>query len=76
MKSSKSSMTFLHFLMGRFFRISKAINPQPQIYQALMNQYQLKGHQSVFIDDFRNEYSRSENLGIEGIVCKNPAQVL
>jgi putative hydrolase of the HAD superfamily len=53
----------------------KAIKPQPQIYQALINNYGLKEHESVFIDDLEMNIRAAKDLGIEGIVCKNPAQV-
>jgi glucose-1-phosphatase len=53
----------------------KAIKPQPQIYQALMRTYQIKGPESVFIDDLEMNIRAAKELGIEGIVCKNPAQV-
>ena len=53
----------------------KAVKPQPQIYQALLNNYQLKSHESVFIDDLEMNIRAAKELGIEGIVCKNPAQV-
>ena len=53
----------------------KAIKPQPQIYQALMTAYQIKAPESVFIDDLEMNIRGANELGIEGIVCKNPAQV-
>jgi putative hydrolase of the HAD superfamily len=53
----------------------KAIKPQPQIYQALINNYNLKEHESVFIDDLEMNIRAAKELGIEGIVCKNPSQV-
>ncbi len=53
----------------------KAIKPQPQIYQALINNYHLKEHESFFIDDYEMNIRAAKDLGIEGVVCKNPAQV-
>lgn len=53
----------------------KAIKPQPQIYQALINNYRLQEHESVFIDDLEMNIRAAKDLGIEGIVCKNPTQV-
>jgi putative hydrolase of the HAD superfamily len=67
---------FFEFFDGQVYSYEvKAIKPQPQIYQALMNNYQLKGHESVFIDDLEMNVRAAKELGIEGIVCKNPAQV-
>jgi putative hydrolase of the HAD superfamily len=53
----------------------KAIKPQPQIYRALMNTYQIKASESMFIDDLAMNIHAAKELGIEGIICQNPAQV-
>ncbi len=53
----------------------KAIKPQPQIYQVLLQNYKLEAHESIFIDDLEGNIRAAKELGIEGIVCKNPAQV-
>jgi HAD superfamily hydrolase (TIGR01509 family) len=67
---------FFEFFDGQVYSYEvKAIKPQPQIYQALLNTYQLKGHESVFIDDLEMNVRAAKELGIEGIICKNPAQV-
>ncbi len=52
-----------------------AIKPQPQIYQALLNTYQLKGEESVFIDDREDNIRVAQKFGIKGIVCQSPLQV-
>jgi putative hydrolase of the HAD superfamily len=67
---------FFNYFDGQVYSYEvKAIKPQPQIYQALLNNYNLKGHESVFIDDLEGNVRAAKELGIEGIVCKNPAQV-
>lgn len=53
----------------------KAIKPQPQIYRALLDTYQLRGPESIFIDDREDNIRVAESFGIQGIVCKSPSQV-
>ena len=53
----------------------KAIKPQPQIYEALLNRYQLKGPESIFIDDREENVVAASKFGIDGILCQSPAQV-
>jgi glucose-1-phosphatase len=53
----------------------KAIKPQPQIYEALLSKYRLKGPQSIFIDDREENIFAAKKFGISGIVCQSPAQV-
>ena len=67
---------FFQYFDGQVYSYEvKAIKPQPQIYQALINNYTLKSHESIFIDDLEMNIRAAKELGIEGIVCKNPAQV-
>jgi putative hydrolase of the HAD superfamily len=67
---------FFKYPQGQVYSyIVKAIKPQPQIYQVLLQTYQLKGSESVFIDDREDNIRVAKSLGIEGIVCKNPKQV-
>ena len=67
---------FFQYFDGQVYSYEvKAIKPQPQIYQALMNTYKLKGDESIFIDDLEMNIQAAKELGIGGIVCKNPAQV-
>src|SRR6185436_4418753 len=67
---------FFKYFDGQVYSYEvKAIKPQPEIYQALINTYKLKEHESIFIDDLETNIRAAKELGIEGIVCKNPAQV-
>jgi putative hydrolase of the HAD superfamily len=54
---------------------AKAIKPQPQIYQLLLTNYKLQPHESIFIDDLEMNVVAAKQLGIDGIICKNPSQV-
>jgi HAD superfamily hydrolase (TIGR01509 family) len=55
--------------------VVKSIKPQPGIYKALLNEYQLKGPESIFIDDREENIAAAQKFGIDGIICQNPKQV-
>lgn len=46
--------------------------PDPQIYITLMQKYGLAYDESIFIDDNRQNAQAAYNLGITGILYKNP----
>ena len=67
---------FFQYFDGEVYSYEvQAIKPQPQIYQVLLNNYQLRAHESLFIDDLEINVRAAKDLGIDGIVCKNPSQV-
>lgn len=45
----------------------KVIKPSPRIYQILLDRYNLKAEDCVFIDDNPNNAEAAENLGMTGI---------
>ena len=53
----------------------KAIKPQPQIYEALLEQYKLYPEETVFIDDRIDNIVAADRLKIKTIHCQSPAQV-
>lgn len=67
---------FFQYFDGQVYSYAvKAIKPQPQIYEALLQSYKILGHESIFIDDLEMNIRAAQDLGIEGIVCQNPTQV-
>lgn len=61
---------------GKLFSYQvKAIKPQPQIYEALLEKYKLFPEESVFIDDLQDNIIAAERLKIKAIHCRTPAQV-
>ena len=54
----------------------KAMKPEPEIYQALLNNYSLNPEESIFIDDMEENIAGAKIFGIDGIVCKNHDYVL
>lgn len=68
---------FLSSADGQIFSYQvKAIKPQPQIYTALLNTYNLAPEESLFIDDRLDNLEAAEKLGIQTIHCDDPAKVL
>lgn len=53
----------------------KAVKPQPQIYQALLQKYKLYPEETVFIDDRLDNIIAAKSLKIHGIQCLSPQQV-
>lgn len=46
--------------------------PEPEIYTTLMRQYRLAYDESIFVDDSKANAQAAYNLGITGILYKNP----
>ncbi len=46
--------------------------PEPEIYTTLMRQYRLAYDESIFVDDSKSNAQAAYNLGITGILYKNP----
>ncbi len=46
----------------------KCIKPQKDIYLKLMNKYSLKGEETLFIDDVKDNVQGAEVLGIKGVI--------
>lgn len=47
------------------------VKPDPSIYQALLDKYQLSASECIFIDDVAENVQAACNLGVTGIVMKN-----
>ncbi len=52
-----------------------SIKPMEKIYKALLSTYQLKPEECLFIDDLELNIRAAKQLGIDGVVCKDPAHV-
>lgn len=52
----------------------KMIKPEPGIYQYLLETYQLKPEETVFLDDRQDNVAAAEAFGIHGIIFKNYEQ--
>ncbi|UXI04187.1 HAD family hydrolase [Photobacterium sp. TY1-4] len=50
------------------------LKPQPEIYQSLLTQFDLKASETVFIDDMPYNVEGAESVGIAGIQFETSAQ--
>jgi len=49
----------------------QAVKPDPDIYQILLNSYELKPEECLFIDDLEVNINAGKSLGIDGIICQD-----
>lgn len=73
---TKKELTFRKEMDGEVFSCYvKQLKPEPEIYQTLLNQYQLKAEECVFIDDRPENCQGARDQGIHAICFKNFKQV-
>ena len=53
----------------------KMIKPNKQIYQLLLDRYNLKAEHTIFIDDNINNIKAAEEVGLYGIHFESPGQL-
>jgi putative hydrolase of the HAD superfamily len=49
------------------------IKPFAAIYETLLTTYGLEKEECLFIDDLEENVAAAQRIGIDGVVCKNPA---
>ena len=54
----------------------KLAKPQPEIYELMLSRLGVKADESIFIDDFEENVSAANSLGIHGIQFNNRDQAL
>ena len=67
---------FLHWFDGRVVSgEEKMRKPNPAFYQRLLDRYDVKAEQALFIDDNLRNIQAAEAMGIRSIHFNNPAQL-
>ena len=67
---------FLHWFDGRVVSgEEKMMKPAPEFYQLLLNRYNVKAEEALFIDDNLRNVKAAESLGIKSIYYKSPSQL-
>lgn len=67
---------FLHWFDGRVVSgEEKMRKPFPEFYQKLLDRYQVKPSEAIFIDDSLRNVKAAEALGIQSIHFQNPEQL-
>ncbi len=68
---------FLKLFDGAVFSYQvKMIKPQKEIYNHLLTTYNLNAHECLFIDDLEANIKGAQNVGIDGIICKDHDHVV
>ncbi len=55
--------------------IEHTVKPEPRLYEILLERYDLRAEECVFIDDNPDNIHTAKNLGFHAIQCVTPAQV-
>lgn len=55
--------------------IEKTRKPFPEIYQIILDRYQITPEKSIFMDDNLDNVKAAKEFGIQAIQCKNPQQL-
>ncbi|HRO69003.1 MAG TPA: HAD family phosphatase [Chitinophagaceae bacterium] len=67
---------FLHWFDGRVVSgEERTRKPFPEFYQRLLNRYDLKPSETIFIDDNARNVKAAEDLGIRSIHFQSPSQL-
>lgn len=65
------SISFIEKFDGTIFSFQEGIiKPEPEIYQLLIDRYNLRAEECVFIDDTEKNVLSAEKMGFHGIVFK------
>ena len=74
---TKKELSFQELVDGALFSYQvHQVKPEPEIYQTLLNKYQLKPEECVFLDDNPKNIHAAERLGIHGIVFTTREEAL
>lgn len=67
---------FLHWFHGRVVSgVEKTRKPFPEFYQLLLNRYEVKAEEALFIDDNLRNVKAAEELGIRSVHFQSPEQL-
>lgn len=71
----KSTYTFWELFEGTVVSADVGIlKPQAEIYQHLLNQFEIKAEETIFLDDMPHNVKGAQDVGITAIEFKNAAQ--
>ena len=70
-----NALDFLPYVDGGILSFQdKLVKPMPEIYHLILDRYNLRAEECVFLDDTLENVEAAEKLGISGIHFKNQAQ--
>lgn len=77
LEKTRPDMTFLNYMDGIVFSSEvKQIKPEPQIYQTLLQTYQINPARAVFLDDRQANLDAAAKFGIHTILFQNFKQAV
>lgn len=77
LEECKEALDFLEYVDGGILSYKyKIIKPEPEIYQLLIEKYQLNPQECVFMDDIERNLEGAEAFGMHTIHFKNREQAL
>lgn len=72
-----AALDFLPYMDGGILSYEeKVIKPMPEIYQLLIDRYNLVAEECVFLDDTKRNLDAAEKFGIHTILFQNQAQAI
>lgn len=75
MERTRKELPFVDDMDGALFSYQvKLIKPEPEIYQALFDKFQLKPEECVFMDDNEKNIIAARKAGMHGILFENKEQ--
>lgn len=76
-EKTQEALSFLQAVDGAVFSFQvKQIKPEPEIYQSLLQKYDLKAEECVFLDDRQENIDAAMAQGITGICFKGYEEAL
>lgn len=74
-QQTKQKLKFLPYMDGVIFSYQyKVIKPEKEIYELLLNEFDLKAEECVFIDDRLENVEAARMLGVSGVQFQNYGQ--
>jgi len=50
----------------------RILKPEKEIYEMIINRYHLEANETLFIDDMKENVNAAVELGLKGIILKDP----
>ena len=72
-----AALDFIPYMDGGILSYQeKVVKPEPEIYERLLEKYDLKAHECVFLDDMQVNIDGAKKAGMEGILFTTKEEAL
>lgn len=73
----RSELTFLNHVDGKILSWQeRMVKPDPAIYRLMLERYQLRPEECIFVDDLEKNVAAAMSLGMHGVVFRNHEQAV